>query len=184
MDSAPDGWMDGRMAGGWGRHTGRGSYGHWAGCWGGGLLGNGDLGAVAQGAVRRGRVVFKPTRVPPCRPPPPRRPTVPQISKRMLDICAKEGLAMNQATMDALVQVGGGPAARRAALARVHGALFVGGAPALPGRRLTSACTALQSANGGDIRLILGQLQMIRLRARALTYDQVRQGAVGRWLGG
>jgi hypothetical protein len=33
---------------------------------------------------------------------------VQQIGKRMLDICAKEGLSMNQATMDALVQVGGG----------------------------------------------------------------------------
>lgn len=29
-----------------------------------------------------------------------------QISKRMLEICAKEGLTVNQATMDALVQVG------------------------------------------------------------------------------
>ena len=37
----------------------------------------------------------------------------------------------------------------------------------------------VQSANGGDIRLILGQLQMIRLRARALTYDQVRGGGAG-----
>lgn len=31
-----------------------------------------------------------------------------------------------------------------------------------------------QSASGGDIRLILGQLQMIRLRAKSLTYDQAR----------
>lgn len=34
----------------------------------------------------------------------------------------------------------------------------------------------LQTANGGDIRLILGQLQMIRLRQRALSYDQARLG--------
>ena len=33
------------------------------------------------------------------------RPLVAQISKRMLEICGREGLAMNQATMDALVQV-------------------------------------------------------------------------------
>ena len=57
---------------------------------------------------------------------------VPQISKRMMDICRAEGLTVNQATMDALVQ----------------------------------------TAYGGDIRLILGQLQMIRLRTRALSYDQ------------
>lgn len=29
-----------------------------------------------------------------------------QISKRMLEICGKEGLSMNQASMEALVQVG------------------------------------------------------------------------------
>jgi len=68
-----------------------------------------------------------------------RKPTVQQISKRMLEICAKEGLTVNQATMDALVQ----------------------------------------SANGGDIRLILGQLQMIRLRATSLKYDDVRSGGAG-----
>lgn len=34
----------------------------------------------------------------------------------------------------------------------------------------------VQSANGGDIRLVLGQLQMIRLRAISLSYDQVRSG--------
>ena len=33
---------------------------------------------------------------------------------------------------------------------------------------------AMQSASGGDIRLILGQLQMIRLRAKSLTYDQAK----------
>jgi len=68
-----------------------------------------------------------------------RKPTVQQISKRMLDIARKEGLAINQATMDALVQ----------------------------------------SSNGGDIRLILGQLQMIRLRASSLSYDQVKSGGHG-----
>ncbi|EFJ40860.1 DNA replication factor C complex subunit 1 [Volvox carteri f. nagariensis] len=62
-----------------------------------------------------------------------RKPTVQQISKRMSEICQKEGLQINQATMDALV-----------------------------------------SGAGGDLRLILGQLQMVRLRARALTYDEVR----------
>lgn len=39
-----------------------------------------------------------------------------QISKRMLEICAREGLTVNQATMDALVQVGGpgrSPATKR-----------------------------------------------------------------------
>ena len=67
-----------------------------------------------------------------------------QISKRMLEVCAAEGLSVNQATMDALVQ----------------------------------------SASGGDIRLILGQLQMIRLRSRALSYDQVGVGGVGGGWGG
>ena len=36
-----------------------------------------------------------------------------------------------------------------------------------------SPSPALQTANG-DIRLVLGQLQMIRIRARSLSYDQVR----------
>lgn len=67
-----------------------------------------------------------------------RKPMVAQISKRMLEICRAEGLSMNQATMDALVQ----------------------------------------SANGGDIRLIVGQLQMIRRRSRALSYDQVKSGGM------
>jgi replication factor C subunit 1 len=65
-----------------------------------------------------------------------RKPTAQQIAKRMLHICAAEGLAMNQSTMEALVQ----------------------------------------SSHGGDIRLILGQLQMVRLRARSLSYDQARAG--------
>ncbi|GAB4817566.1 hypothetical protein N2152v2_004612 [Parachlorella kessleri] len=67
-----------------------------------------------------------------------RKPTTQQISRRMMEICQKEGLSMNQATMDALVQ----------------------------------------TANG-DLRLVLGQLQMIRLRAKALSYDQVRSGGFG-----
>ena len=79
----------------------------------------------------------RPPRPAPLSSAPLRRPTVQQISKRMLEIAGKEGLAVNQATMDALVQ----------------------------------------SASGGDIRLILGQLQMVRLRARALSYDQVKGGA-------
>ncbi|GLC37764.1 hypothetical protein PLESTB_001474400 [Pleodorina starrii] len=62
-----------------------------------------------------------------------RKPTAQQISKRMAEICQKEGLQVNQATMEALV-----------------------------------------TGAGGDLRLILGQLQMVRLRARALTYDEVR----------
>ncbi|GIL46547.1 hypothetical protein Vafri_3526 [Volvox africanus] len=62
-----------------------------------------------------------------------RKPTAQQISKRMSEICQKEGLQVNQATMEALV-----------------------------------------TGAGGDLRLILGQLQMVRLRAQALTYDEVR----------
>lgn len=65
-----------------------------------------------------------------------RKPTVQQISKRMMEIASAEGLTMNAATMEALVQ----------------------------------------SSYGGDIRLILGQLQMLRLRARSLSYDQVKSG--------
>jgi replication factor C subunit 1 len=68
-----------------------------------------------------------------------RKPTVQQISKRLQTIAAAEGLEMNTATMEALVQ----------------------------------------SANGGDIRLILGQMQMLRLRAKSLTYDQVKTGGMG-----
>lgn len=68
-----------------------------------------------------------------------RKPTVQQISKRLQTIAAAEGLEMNAATMEALVQ----------------------------------------SANGGDIRLILGQMQMLRLRAKSLTYDQVKTGGMG-----
>jgi replication factor C subunit 1 len=67
-----------------------------------------------------------------------RKPTVQQIGKRMMEICKAEGLSLNQATLDALIQ----------------------------------------SASGGDIRLILGQLQMIRLRAKSLTYDQVKSGGM------
>ncbi|GIL93301.1 hypothetical protein Vretimale_15681 [Volvox reticuliferus] len=62
-----------------------------------------------------------------------RKPTAQQISKRMSEVCQKEGLQVNQATMEALV-----------------------------------------TGAGGDLRLILGQLQMVRLRAQALTYDEVR----------
>lgn len=38
--------------------------------------------------------------------PPLCRPTAQQVSKRMLEICAKEGLQVNQATMEQLAQVG------------------------------------------------------------------------------
>ena len=33
---------------------------------------------------------------------------------------------------------------------------------------------ALVTGAGGDLRLILGQLQMVRLRSRVLHYDEVR----------
>lgn len=58
----------------------------------------------------------------PCcpRPPPPLlgRPTVQQIGKRMMDICKAEGLAMNQATLDALIQAGAAPGNRAPVLLR------------------------------------------------------------------
>ena len=60
-------------------------------------------------------------------------PTKDQITKRMLGICRAEGLAVNEATLNAVAE----------------------------------------GANG-DIRLILGQLQMIRLRANSLSYDQAK----------
>jgi hypothetical protein len=106
----------------------------------------------------------------------------------MLDICNKEGLSMNQATMDALVQVGGRGSqlpdtsvwATRWRLGGAVPALgeldvHVTRAGMVESHCLTQACAhlPLQTANNGDIRLILGQLQMIRLRARALSYDQV-----------
>ena len=60
------------------------------------------------------------------------------------------------------------------------------------GKRLQEICRAegleaneatlqalIQSANGGDVRLLLGQLQMIRRRSRSLSYDQVRSGGLG-----
>ena len=51
----------------------------------------------------------------------------------MLQICQKEGLQVNESTLEALVE----------------------------------------GANS-DIRLILGQLQMVRLSSRALSYDEVK----------
>ena len=68
-----------------------------------------------------------------------RKPTVIQIRKRLSQVCEAEGLRMNDATMEALIQ----------------------------------------SANGGDIRLLLGQLQMIRRRATHLSFDEVQKNAVG-----
>ncbi|DBB08930.1 TPA: hypothetical protein ACH3X3_007571 [Trebouxia sp. C0006] len=62
-----------------------------------------------------------------------RKPTRQQISKRMIQICQKEGLQVNESTLEALVE----------------------------------------GANS-DIRLILGQLQMVRLSSRALSYDEVK----------
>ena len=62
-----------------------------------------------------------------------RKPTKQQISKRMLQICHKEGLQVNESTLEALVE----------------------------------------GANS-DIRLILGQLQMVRLSSKALSYDEVK----------
>lgn len=41
------------------------------------------------------------------RAPTVRRPTVQQIGKRMMEICKAEGLSLNQATLDALIQVSG-----------------------------------------------------------------------------
>ncbi|GAX74453.1 hypothetical protein CEUSTIGMA_g1902.t1 [Chlamydomonas eustigma] len=67
-----------------------------------------------------------------------KRPTSLQVSKRMQEVCAKEGLRINDSTMTALVE---------------------------------GAC--------GDLRLILGQLQMVRRSRTSLTYDDVKgkQGA-------
>ena len=38
----------------------------------------------------------------------------------------------------------------------------------------TAAMTALVSGANGDLRLVLGQLQMLRLRAVSLSYDQAK----------
>lgn len=38
----------------------------------------------------------------------------------------------------------------------------------------TAAMTALVAGANGDLRLVLGQLQMLRLRAVALSYDDVK----------
>lgn len=62
-----------------------------------------------------------------------RKPTRQQIAKRMMQICLKEGLQVNESTLEALVE----------------------------------------GANA-DIRLILGQLQMIRLSSKKLSYDDVK----------
>ena len=64
-----------------------------------------------------------------------RKPTAIQIRKRMREICDAEGLQMNDATMDALIQ----------------------------------------SAYGGDIRLILGQLEMFGRKADRVSYEDVTQ---------
>ena len=37
-----------------------------------------------------------------------------------------------------------------------------------------AAMTALVASANGDLRLVLGQLQMLRLRAVSLTYDEVK----------
>ncbi len=42
-----------------------------------------------------------------------------------------------------------------------------------------SALQALAEGSNGDIRLILGQLQLIRLRSRTLSYDQAKARAAG-----
>ena len=39
-----------------------------------------------------------------------------------------------------------------------------------------TALEALCESANADIRLVLGQLQMIRLRARSLSYDEVKVG--------
>ena len=62
-----------------------------------------------------------------------RKPTRQQISKRMMQICQREGLQVNESTLEALSE----------------------------------------GANA-DIRLILGQLQMIRLSSKKLSYDDVK----------
>lgn len=62
-----------------------------------------------------------------------RKPTSQQISKRLLQICQKEGLQVNESTLAALVE-----------------------------------------SSNADIRLMLGQLQMIRLRKRSLSYDDAK----------
>lgn len=66
-----------------------------------------------------------------------RKPTAIQIQKRLGMICRSEGLNMNDATMNAVIQ----------------------------------------NANGGDIRLLLGQLQMIRRRTTLLSYDDVSRSS-------
>jgi replication factor C subunit 1 len=62
------------------------------------------------------------------------KPTAAMITKRLRMICQGEGLQMNDATMNAVIQ----------------------------------------NANGGDIRLILGTLQMIRRRTDHLSYDDAK----------
>lgn len=62
-----------------------------------------------------------------------RKPTSQQISKRLIQICQKEGLQVNESTLAALVE-----------------------------------------SSNADIRLMLGQLQMIRLRKRSLSYDEAK----------
>lgn len=43
--------------------------------------------------------------------------------------------------------------------------------------RLQAAIDALVESSQGDIRMMLGQLQMHRLRSSSLSYDQVKAGA-------
>lgn len=62
-----------------------------------------------------------------------RKPTSQQISKRLMQICQKEGLQVNESTLGALVE-----------------------------------------SSNADIRLLLGQLQIIRLRKRSLSYDEAK----------
>lgn len=62
-----------------------------------------------------------------------RRPTKQQVTKRLLEICNKEGLRTNNAALEALTEM-----------------------------------------SQGDIRMVIGQLQMIRLRTDTFTYDDAK----------
>lgn len=97
-----------------------------------------------------------------------RKPTVQQISKRMLEVSEEGNVPSSSRGLSRLRCTPACPPARMQ-IARAEG-LEVDRA----------AMDALvQTANGGDVRLILGQLQMIRLRSRSLAYDEAKQGGAG-----
>ena len=132
--------------------------------------------------------------------PPP--PLSTQVSKRMQEVCGKEGLRIND--VGAALPGGEGGAEGCASATRVppyqdegmlclrpceyrvcffvvhhhpaSGAPFIDVHQCTPHPSLQATMNALVDGAGGDLRLILGQLQMVRRSRTTLSYDEVKGG--------